>query len=180
MNMTEPSRHAALIRDFANTVDVEEGTDTITSPEGLAAWLREQGLSPGGVDEAAHRQAIVLRTGLRARLLANNAGAADPRAMEEAQAVLDGLPLRVLLGTEHEPGEPLRGAGPLAAIGAAWALVVAGGEWRRLKQCPDHSCEWVFWDATRSRTRRWCTMRVCGNRAKSRAYADRQKAARDT
>ncbi|WP_204073977.1 CGNR zinc finger domain-containing protein [Planotetraspora phitsanulokensis] len=178
--MTEPSRHAALIRDFANTVDVEAETDTITSPEGLSAWLREQGLPSDGVDEVTHRQAIVLRTGLRARLLAANGGAADPRAIEAAQAVLDGVPLRVHLGAGHEPGEPLLGAGPLAVIAAAWARVVAGGEWSRLKQCPGHLCEWVFWDATRSRTRRWCTMRVCGNRAKSRAYADRQKTARDT
>ncbi|GII54520.1 hypothetical protein Pth03_29090 [Planotetraspora thailandica] len=177
--MSEPSRHAALIRDFANTVDAEEGTDIITSPSELTDWLREQGLPHDGVDAATHRRAITLRTGLRARLLATNGGGPDVRAIEEAQAVLDALPLRVVLRAGGEPGEPLDGSGPLAAIGTAWALVVAGGEWLRLKQCPDHSCEWVFWDSTRSRTRRWCTMRVCGNRAKSRAYADRRKAARE-
>ncbi|MEN3533661.1 CGNR zinc finger domain-containing protein [Microbispora sp. ZYX-F-249] len=180
--MTDPSAHAVLIRDFANTIDVEDGTDAIATMEGLTTWARDRGLA-GDVDERTHTQAIALRAGLRARLLTNNIGAPGTpeaaRAIGQAQTVLDALPLRVRLGAASEPGDPLMGEGPLASIGAAWALVVANGEWRRLKMCPDHSCEWVFWDGTRSRTRRWCTMSVCGNRAKARAYAARRRPATD-
>lgn len=44
----------------------------------------------------------------------------------------------------------------------------------RLGICADESCGWVFMDRTRSRTRRWCDMKVCGNRAKVRRFRDPQ------
>jgi len=37
-------------------------------------------------------------------------------------------------------------------------------------RCADHSCAWLFLDTTRSRTRRWCDMRSCGNRNKVRRF----------
>ncbi len=44
--------HALLLRDFANTVDVEEGTDELRDPAALAAWLRDHGLISCGADGA--------------------------------------------------------------------------------------------------------------------------------
>ncbi len=41
------------------------------------------------------------------------------------------------------------------------------GELSRLRGCADRRCPRVFYDATRSRTRRWCDMTTCGNRAKA-------------
>ena len=43
----------------------------------------------------------------------------------------------------------------------------------RVKQCP--GCGWLFLDTSRNRSRRWCTMRVCGNRAKARRYYERKR-----
>ena len=40
----------------------------------------------------------------------------------------------------------------------------------RLKVCRSPRCGWVFLDTTRSATRRWCDMKVCGNRAKAQRY----------
>jgi predicted RNA-binding Zn ribbon-like protein len=40
----------------------------------------------------------------------------------------------------------------------------------RVRQCADDSCAWLFLDTTRSGTRRWCDMRVCGNRNKVRRF----------
>ena len=43
----------------------------------------------------------------------------------------------------------------------------------RLKRCADESCRRVFYDATRSRTRRWCDSGTCGNRARVRRHRSR-------
>jgi predicted RNA-binding Zn ribbon-like protein len=43
----------------------------------------------------------------------------------------------------------------------------------RLKRCADESCRRVFYDATRSRTRRWCDSGTCGNRARVRRHRTR-------
>jgi predicted RNA-binding Zn ribbon-like protein len=53
--------------------------------------------------------------------------------------------------------------GPIAA--SAMALLSAADH-GRLKQCAGHHCGWLFLDTTKSNTRRWCEMEVCGNRAK--------------
>ena len=46
----------------------------------------------------------------------------------------------------------------------------------RVKQCP--GCGWLFLDTSRNRSRRWCTMRVCGNRAKARRHYERKRSQR--
>ncbi|GAA0393839.1 hypothetical protein GCM10010357_13330 [Streptomyces luteireticuli] len=53
--------------------------------------------------------------------------------------------------------------------------LVVTGESTRLKRCAEQACAWVFWDVSKNRSRRWCSMRVCGNRAKARRYAARQE-----
>ncbi len=46
---------------------------------------------------------------------------------------------------------------------------------RRIKQCPGERCGWVFFDMTKNGSRRWCEMKVCGNRAKAKTHYRRQK-----
>ena len=64
-------------------------------------------------------------------------------------------------------------AAALSRIAAGYALARATGLWQRLRRCPADDCAWVFWDSSAKGARRWCSMRVCGNRAKVRAYARR-------
>jgi len=45
----------------------------------------------------------------------------------------------------------------------------------RVKECASHTCEWLFLDMSKNRSRRWCDMKVCGNRAKARRFSERQK-----
>ena len=40
----------------------------------------------------------------------------------------------------------------------------------RVRVCADDSCAWLFLDTTRNRTRRWCDMKMCGNRNKVRRF----------
>ena len=66
-------------------------------------------------------------------------------------------------------GSPRRAGRLLAIVVEAQAA----GTWARLKACPAEDCHWAFYDASRNRSRTWCSMQGCGNRAKARAYRAR-------
>jgi predicted RNA-binding Zn ribbon-like protein len=61
--------------------------------------------------------------------------------------------------------------------GAGLALSAAAGTWDRLKICAAPDCRWVFYDVSRNGAGRWCSMRSCGNRDKTRTYRQRHAAA---
>lgn len=50
------------------------------------------------------------------------------------------------------------------------------GTWKRLKVCSADDCQWAFYDRSPTRSGCWCSMQVCGSRAKSRAYRSRHSA----
>lgn len=66
----------------------------------------------------------------------------------------------------------------LAAIARSGAEVIAEGASARLRICSNPSCGLFFYDTSRTRRRRWCSMTRCGNRHKVAAFARRQSAAR--
>ncbi len=55
---------------------------------------------------------------------------------------------------------------------AAWsaAELLTSAEVDRVRQCAGEGCAWLFLDTSKNRTRRWCDMSVCGNRAKARRH----------
>jgi predicted RNA-binding Zn ribbon-like protein len=59
---------------------------------------------------------------------------------------------------------------PLWFVARAVVASLTSEDLARLKICGSASCGWVFFDTTRSATRRWCDMKVCGNRAKAHRY----------
>jgi predicted RNA-binding Zn ribbon-like protein len=70
-------------------------------------------------------------------------------------------------------------AGVDGALGRLLAIVAAAqadGSWERLKACPWDTCRWAFYDHSKNRSGRWCSMEVCGNRAKVAAYRKRAAA----
>ncbi|MEU6035466.1 MULTISPECIES: CGNR zinc finger domain-containing protein [Actinomadura] len=171
---------ALLLRDFVNTLDVERGVDRFTTPGELARWLEGRGLVAGPA--RATRQdvavAVTLREGLRAAMLAHHSPAAGPPPAE-LEGALERLPLRVSL-TDGRPVLVPVGSGVaagLARIAAAVVASTADGTWPRLKVCQEDTCLWAFLDTSKNRSRAWCSMRVCGNRTKTRAYRARRRAA---
>ena len=56
----------------------------------------------------------------------------------------------------------------LAQIALSFAELLADGQSGRVKICRNSDCRWVFHDATRGKTRRWCSDKVCGNRDRVR------------
>lgn len=65
-----------------------------------------------------------------------------------------------------------RVARPLAH--KAFQLLLSS-EHQRVKQCHDEGCGWLFLDHSKNASRRWCSMDICGSRAKSRAHYRRVK-----
>jgi predicted RNA-binding Zn ribbon-like protein len=171
---------ADLIREFVNTRNVEKQTDELSSPAALAHWLRQHGLlgPRADVDEEDRRLAVALREALRETLLTHHGSEGEPAAPDLEQLAGD-LPLRLAFpagGPRLEPAAPgVRGA--LAALVAAVYQAVADGSWSRLKACPADDCTWAFYDASKNRSRTWCSMEVCGNRAKTRTFRARHTTA---
>ena len=67
---------------------------------------------------------------------------------------------------------------PLWDIARSAAELLTSGEHDRVKQCASTTCEWVFLDRSRNRSRRWCDMSDCGNRAKARRFHAKKQTAR--
>jgi predicted RNA-binding Zn ribbon-like protein len=61
----------------------------------------------------------------------------------------------------------------------AWsaAELLTSADVTRLKECGQDDCRWIFLDLSKNRSRRWCTMEECGNRAKARRHYHRHRAA---
>ena len=57
------------------------------------------------------------------------------------------------------------------------AEVLTSGEVARTRVCEANDCAWLFMDLSKNRSRRWCDMKNCGNRAKSRRHYQRRRAA---
>jgi predicted RNA-binding Zn ribbon-like protein len=65
---------------------------------------------------------------------------------------------------------------PLWQTLASTAELLTADDPARLKQCPaPDGCGWLFYDTSKNQTRRWCSMRMCGNGAKSRRFQQRQR-----
>ena len=55
------------------------------------------------------------------------------------------------------------------------AELLTANELGRVRECPGPNCGWLFLDMSKNRSRRWCSMEVCGNAAKARRHYQRQK-----
>jgi predicted RNA-binding Zn ribbon-like protein len=58
----------------------------------------------------------------------------------------------------------------MAATVASYANLLVTGELRRIRQCSNPNCTFMFYDDSRSRSRRWCDVKSCGNLVKVRRH----------
>ena len=166
-----------LVRAFVNTADIEQGTEELDSVDALAAWMGEHGLDPAGdLDEEDLETAVAFREGLRGLLLANGGAELTGAAVEGVRRGAEWGTLRIEVDERGRASQQpsCSGSGVLyARLLAIMAAAQERGEWERLKVCPADDCRWAFYDRSRNRSRNWCSMEVCGNRAKTRAYRER-------
>lgn len=166
-------------QSLANTVDFEQDDDLLRTVPGLEQWARENGLGALRFGEADRAACVEFREALRAACQAH-AGVDLPA---EASGVLERLlaraPLVLTVDAEGtaglRPAAGLDGADAVIAhIAAGIATAAADGSWPRLKACVMESCRWLYYDRSPAGRSRWCSMAVCGSRAKMRAYRSRR------
>ncbi|WP_158886610.1 CGNR zinc finger domain-containing protein [Amycolatopsis anabasis] len=143
----------ALVLAFLNTVDVEEDTDVLRDKGSWQAWAGERDLEAGPLPAAR-----AAREALRAWA----AGEPFPEAT--------GATVRIELTGD---GPALVASTAVSAVLAAATRLTVLGEGHRIKICPADDCRWAFYDQSRNHSRTWCSMRVCGNREKARAWRER-------
>jgi predicted RNA-binding Zn ribbon-like protein len=181
--------HPAL--DFCNTEagwGTPEPGDYLRSYEYVVAWAKGAGLVEHDLSDRIRRRAS-----------RNHAEAS--RALEEARAFRNSLHTVVLKprpGADWDRVAALVGEAAASAVlkpgahTATWELperigmrlpllalarsageLLASDEVASVRPCPGNHCGWLFLD--RKGSRRWCTMSTCGNRAKARRFAQRQR-----
>jgi len=152
---------ADLIVRFINTLDVEAGTDALDTVGGWQSWLSAEGLDGcfGRESPRTLRQARELRDDLRAV------------ASGERRAEVRQVGIQVALTADGKVELSARTA--VGFIAAAAAKVAVERRLDRVKICPADDCRWAFYDISRNRSRQWCSMEVCGNRAKARTHRAR-------
>jgi predicted RNA-binding Zn ribbon-like protein len=172
-----------LVQRFVNSVDLESGEDELSSPEALRDWFAERGLMDRDdrVSAADLRRAIDVREGLRAVLLQNNGLPLDEESVERLDRAVGRAAVRVRFAAGHDPELVTDARGVDGAIARLMAIVAAAvehGRWERLKACPREECEWAFFDKSKNRSGRWCSMDSCGNIEKAKAFRARQRGPR--
>lgn len=163
-----------LVRALVNTRELDPDREELTDPAALGAWLTERGLPVRGrLGDADLERAIAFREALRSLLLANSGRPLDPAAIRQLQEIAEAAPVRLEIGADGEVDLACSAEGVDALVAdvlAAIAKAQDSGEWQRLKACTSEECLWAFYDRSRNRSRHWCSMDVCGNRAKTRTY----------
>ena len=174
---TELKVGTELVLDFVNTAGWGPEREDLTSPAKLLAWLDARGLEPGSrTTRADYEHALRVREALRDLLSSHNEVETD---VDAATAVLDAAARRAGLGVRFADGgssvEPSVGGvrGAVGRILAEVSSAMADDTWARMKACRADDCRWAFLDTARNRSRAWCSMQSCGNRAKVHAYRER-------
>jgi predicted RNA-binding Zn ribbon-like protein len=166
-----------LVQEFVNTVDLENEREWLAEPSDLLAWARERRLVEPDASVGADglRKAWELREALRTLIRANNIAAPTGEASEvlAIAARLAGFTISFDSATPELVPRASGVDGLLGRILAVTFLAMVDGSWTRLKGC--RNCRWAFFDESKNRSARWCSMTLCGNRLKTRAYRRRRK-----
>ena len=196
--LPEPPQSDELFVTFANTLEFTNGipTDHVAEPAALLAWLKENGLisERGRAGESArlHRDPREgERRKERFRYLRNLAHAIADRVNDGHPPTRDqvrdlnhilrhGLHYHQLVSeadgarySVSQVGDHLDQA--RATIASSLANFLAQDDPHRLHTCANEGCREIFIDRSPTGRRRWCDMRVCGNRAKVARHRSRAR-----
>jgi predicted RNA-binding Zn ribbon-like protein len=188
--------HLAL--DFANTLDyrsdAERRVELLPTYERFLAFASQSGVITGeqarsflvksGKRDARRtlEQAIELRETLYALFRSVATGKTPGRSwLRTFNRFLVGARVPEAI-VWHKP-DFIRGCrdlgeapdGPLWPIIDAAANLLTSPDRHHIRECSEETCRWLFLDRSKNHSRRWCDMRICGNRSKSRRFHAKQR-----
>jgi predicted RNA-binding Zn ribbon-like protein len=146
--------------------------------DALAAHWRERPRQAAG----AFEEALALREAIY-RIFGARAGGTSPAVsdVKALNAALARAPTRDQLHRTREgfSGQVERPRPEIAHLLAPvlWSAgdLLVGPKLAKVRACANEKCQWLFLDDSKSGTRRWCSMSMCGNRAKAHRHYARQK-----
>ncbi len=164
-----------IVHGFLNTWSDELGLEDFTTPQSTGQWLRQAGLWKGrqGPTEEDVECLKSFRKALRRYVLTRS----TKDAISEMNGFAANVSFAVSFDNEGHARLEATGQGIDYAIGTLLAIIhgsVADGTWTRFRCCELETCGWAFYDHTRNRSGRWCSMKTCGSRHKARAYLRRK------
>jgi len=181
--------------DFLNTDDTDNGfpVDRLPTLDDALDWfvdrgvihkegadyVRAQGAARPSVAESDLRRVHAVRGALREITSALvDHRAPNPTALDttnralHARQVIELVPAPDGVSVDHRHvGDPIDDA--LARLADPLVVELTAGHPERIKICASDTCEWIFYDASRTSRRRWCDMATCGNRAKAKRHRER-------
>jgi predicted RNA-binding Zn ribbon-like protein len=177
--------HPAL--DFVNSIDPRYGGERVEYlPDyaGLVEWAawagvldaRDDLLAAAGSPAAAavHRRALRLRDDIYALLRPAREGEVPPGVIRELRRAAAHLTLRPDGEGYREAFEGDALDRMLWPIVRSAAALASSPRIERVHECEGRDCGWLFLDTSKAGRRRWCSMEICGNRAKVRRYRERR------
>lgn len=159
-----------LLEGFLNTWSNELGIEDFDTAKSTDDWLRRVDLWAGAkITSKQHREILQFRDALRAWVL-------DNENYQPINQLLSGTVFQAEFGSEGDlQFRPRSDANVLSTLTNAISDSQRDSTWDRFKCCELPTCGWAFYDTTRSRTRRWCSMKTCGSRHKAREYYKRKR-----
>jgi predicted RNA-binding Zn ribbon-like protein len=177
----DPERRKELLNTFGDLVAWAREAGMLTQPE--SERLRINAAKSSGQARAALRRAKVLREALY-RIFSAVAEEHQPLAADVA--LLDTFDKQAMahrrIGRQEHGGYGWQWRTDDADLDLIlWQVAKAGAELLtsdlvyNVRACAAEPCRWLFVDVSRNRSRRWCNMRICGNRAKARRFYERAR-----
>lgn len=172
-----------LVRAFLSLHDHEQGDPDGLPPslESLRWWLASRSLveEEDAVKDQDLAWALRVRDALTAKVRENMGEPPDAKATEFLNRAAEQTGLRVCFGCGDDGPIHVDATGVRGAIGRILGsafLAELDGRWERFRVCHDPGCSSVFFDGSKNKSGKWCSMSACGNRAKVRAFRERQAA----
>ena len=168
-----------LVRAFLSVHDHVYGTRDSLAPgtSTIHWWLVEHRLidpvTPPDNDELELAAGVM--EALRSRVRENMGEERDADAIRVLDDAARTTGLAVRFGSDGLVATTDGVRGAIGRILAISFLSELDGTWSRFKECGAEDCRSVFWDRSKNGSGRWCTMKECGNRAKVRAYRERER-----